>query len=84
MRGNMTSEEYTMKLLHTIESLDSMVRSLRDELAYLRKKDAEHSEERKRLMDILEAKDQDKHRLTQQMTHLLGEIEALTKALEDK
>ena len=54
MRGDMTSEEYIIRLLQTIESLDSMVRTLRDEisflcdeLALLREKDAEHNAERK-------------------------------------
>ena len=61
MRGNMTSEEYIMKLMQTIVSLDSMVRSLRDELALLREKDAEHNAERKRLMALIEAKDRDNH-----------------------
>ena len=36
MRGDMTSEEYIIRLLLTIESLDSMVRSLRDETSFLR------------------------------------------------
>ena len=40
MRGDMTSEEYIMKLIQTIGFLDSMGRSLRDELALLREKDA--------------------------------------------
>ena len=62
-----SSEEYIFRLLQTIESLDSMVRSLREELALLREKDAEHGVERKRLMDLVEAKDGDIRRLTQQM-----------------
>ena len=45
------------KNLKTIGSLDSMVRSLRDELALLREKDAEHGIERKRLMAVIDAKD---------------------------
>ena len=71
-------------LLQTIESLDSMIRSMREELALLREKDAEHGVERKRLMDLVEAKDGDIRRLAQQMVQLLGKVDALTKALEDK
>ena len=84
MRGDMTSEEYIIRLLQTIESLDSMVRSLREELTRLREKDAEHGIERKRLMEMIEAKDKDISCLTQQMAQLLGKVDALTKALEDK
>ena len=84
MRGNMTSEEYIMKLMQTIGSLDSTVRSLRDELALLREKDAEHNAERKRLMTLIEAKDWDNHNLSEHMAHLLGKVDSLTKALEDK
>ena len=84
MRGDMTSEEYIMRLMQTIGSLDSMVRSLRDELALLREKDAEHGIERKRLMALIEAKDKDISSLTKQMAQLLGKVDALTKALEDK
>ncbi|MDE6192729.1 MAG: hypothetical protein K2M83_01925 [Muribaculaceae bacterium] len=84
MRGDMTSEEYIMRLMQTIGSLDSMVRSLRDELALLREKDAEHNAERKRLMALIEAKDRDNHHLAEQMARLLGKVESLTKALEDK
>ena len=70
--------------MQTIGSLDSMVRSLRDELALLREKDAEHNAERKRLMALIEAKDRDHHHLAEQMAHLLGKVDSLTKALEDK
>ena len=84
MRGDMTSEEYIIRLLQTIESLDSMVRSLRDELALLREKDAEHNAERKRLMSLIEAKDTDLQQLTRQMSQMFGEISSLRKALEDK
>lgn len=84
MRGDMTSEEYIMRLMQTIGSLDSMVRSLRDELALLREKDAEHGIERKRLMALIEAKDKDISSLTKQMARLLGKVDSLTKALEDK
>ena len=84
MRGDMTSEEYIMRLMQTIGSLDSMVRSLRDELALLREKDAEHNAERKRLMALIEAKDKDISSLTKQMARLLGKVDSLTKALEDK
>ena len=84
MRGDMTSEEYIMKLMQTIGSLDSMVRSLRDELALLREKDAEHGIERKRLMALIEAKDKDISSLTKQMAQLLGKVDSLTKTLEDK
>ena len=87
LRGDMTSEEYIIRLLQTIESLDSMVRSLRDEtsflrdeLALLREKDAE----RKCLMALIEAKNQDNHRLSEHMARLLGKVDSLTKALEDK
>ena len=82
MRGDMTSEEYIMKFMQTIGSLDSMVRSLRDELALLREKDAEHGIERKRLMALIE--DKDISSLTKQMAQLLGKVDALTKALEGR
>ena len=72
------------ELMQTIGSLDSMVRSLRDELALLREKDAEHGIERKRLMALIEAKDRDISSLTKQMAQLLGKVDALTMALEDK
>ena len=72
------------ELMQTIGSLDSMVRSLRDELALLREKDAEHNAERKRLMALIEAKDRDISSLTKQMAQLLGKVDSLTKALEDK
>ena len=84
MRGDMTSEEYIMRLMQTIGSLDSMVRTLRDELALLREKDAEHGIERKRLMALIEAKDKDISSLSKQMARLLGKVDSLTKALEDK
>ena len=84
LRGDMTSEEYIMRLMQTIGSLDSMVRSLRDELALLREKDAEHGIERKRLMALIEAKDKDISSLSKQMARLLGKVDSLTKALEDK
>ena len=71
-------------LMQTIGSLDSIVRSLRDELASLREMDAEHNAERKRLMAMIEAKDQDISPLTKHMAQLLGKVDALTKALEDK
>ena len=57
MKGDMISEEYIIRLLQTIESLDSMVRSLREELAHLREKDVEHSAERNRLMEMIDDKD---------------------------
>ena len=79
-----SSEEYIIRLLQTIASLDSMARSLRGELNRLREKDAEHRVERRRLMAMIEAKDKDINRLTQQMAQLLGKVDALTMALEDK
>ena len=79
-----SSEEYIIRLLQTIKSLDSMVRSLREELARPREKDAEHGVERRRLMSMIETKDKDISCLTQQMAQLLGKVDALTKALEDK
>ena len=91
MRGDMTSEEYIIRLLQTIESLDSTMRSMREEIAFLREKlarmDASLEEkelERKRLWALIEAKDEDNRRLAQQMADLLGKVAALTKALEDK
>ena len=87
----MTSEEYIIRLLQTIESLDSMVRPLHDEISFLREelnrlreKDAEHDVERKRLMAMIEAKDKDISSLTHQIAQLLGKVDALTKALKDK
>ena len=71
-------------LMQTIGSLDSVVRTLRDELALLREKDAEHNAERKRLMALIEDKDKDISSLTKQMAQLLGKVDALTRALEDK
>ena len=84
MRRDMTYEEYIMRLIQTIGSLDSIVRSLCDELALLREKDAEHNAERKRLMALIEAKDRDNHHLAEQMAQLLGKVDSLTQALEDK
>ena len=72
------------ELMQTIGFLDSMVQSLRNELALLREKDAEHNGERKRLMALIEAKNRDNHHLTEQIAHLLGKVDSLTKALEDK
>ena len=82
MRGDMTSEEYIMRLMQTIGFLNYMVRSLRDELAFLREKDAEHGIERKRQMVMIEAKDKGISRLTKQMAQLLGKVDALAKAFE--
>ena len=70
--------------MHTIESLDSMVRSQRQEPTRLREKDAEYGIERRLLMTMIEAKDKDIRCLTQQMAQFLGKEDALTKALEDK
>lgn len=91
MRGDMTSEQYIIRLLQTIESLDSTMRSMREETAFLREKlarmDASLEEkelERKRLWALMEAKDGDIRRLTGQIADLLGKVAALTKALEDK
>ena len=91
MRGDMTSEEYIIRLLQTIESLDSTMLSMREEISFLREKlakvDASLEEkelERKRLWALIEAKDEDNRRLAQQMTDLLGKVASLTKALEDK
>ena len=91
MRGDMTSEEYIIRLLQTIESLDSTMKSmreeilyLRDELARLREKDTAHELERKRLTAMIEAKDSDIRKLTDKMSDLLGKVDALTAALEDR
>lgn len=91
MRGDMTSEEYIIKLLQTIESLHSTLRILREEAALLRERLtklegslSESELERKRLLALLEAKDADMMRLTGQMADLLGKVDVLTKALEDK
>ena len=35
-------------------------------------------------MALIEAKDRDNHHLAEQMAHLLGKVDSLTKALEDK
>ena len=61
-----------------------MVCPLCEELTRLREKDTEHGVERKRMMAMIEAKDKDISCLTQQMAQLLGKVDALTKALEDK
>lgn len=86
-----SSEEYMIRLLQTIESLDSLMRDLRgevsflrDELTRLREKDAEHDLERKLLMKQIEGKNEDIRRLTDKMSGLLGKVDALTKVLEDK
>ena len=84
MRGDMTSEEYIIRLLQTIGSLDSTVHSLHEELTRLREKDAEHDAKRRRLMAMIEVKDKDISCLTQQMAQLLGKVDALTKAMENK
>lgn len=91
MRGDMTSEEYIIKLLQTIESMDSTLRILREESAFLRERLtklegslSESELERKRLLALLEAKDADMMRLTSQIAGLLGKVDILTKALEDK
>lgn len=84
MRGSMTSGQYIIKLMHTIESLNSMVTGLSGELAALRKQKAEDDLERKRLMAMIEAKDQDIRDLTGQMGQMLTEMSCLRKALEDK
>ena len=81
---NINNSSLIEELMQTIGSLDSMVRSLRDELALLREKDAEHGIERKRLMALIEAKDKDISSLSKQMARLLGKVDSLTKALEDK
>ena len=81
---NTNNSSLIEELMQTIGSLDSMVRSLRDELALLREKDAEHGIERKRLMALIEAKDKDISSLSKQMARLLGKVDSLTKALEDK
>ena len=70
--------------MQTIGSMGSTVRLLRDELAYLREKDAEHGIERKRLMAMIEAKDKNLQQLTRKMSLMFGEISSLRKALEDK
>lgn len=80
MRGDMTSEEYIMTLMQTIGSMDSSVRSLRDELALLREKDADHNVERKRLMALIEAKEQDKQRLSEQMAQLFRQSRRADKS----
>ena len=70
--------------MQTIGSMDSTMRSLRDKLACVREMDAEHNEECKRLMSLIEDKNKDISYLTQQMAQLLGKINVLTKTLEDK
>ena len=81
---NINNSSLIEELMQTIGSLDSMVQSLRDELALLRGKDAGHNAERKRLMALIEAKDRDNHHLAEHMAQLLGKVDSLTKALEDK
>ncbi len=86
----MTSEEYIIKLLQTIESLNSTMMAMREEIAFLReslaKMEASLSAselERKRQQAIINAKDEDLCKLTHQMADLLGKVAALTKALEE-
>lgn len=63
LRGDMTSEEYIIKLLQTIETLNNTVRDLQGMIAVLRQqlerleKDKQEDElERKRLWRLIEAK----------------------------
>ncbi len=91
MRGDMTSEEYIIRLLQTIESLNSTMMAMREEIAFLRESLAKmeaslsaSEQERKRQQAIINAKDEDLRKLTHQMADLLGKVAALTNALEDK
>ncbi len=87
----MTSEEYIIKLLQTIESLNSTMIGMREEIAFLRqqlaKMDASlegKEREQKRLLALIEAKDDDNRRMGKQIADLLGRVTVLTSALEDK
>ena len=81
---NINNSSLIKELMQPIGSMDSMVQSLRDELALPREKDAKYSNERKRLIALIESKDKDNHLLSEQMVRLLGKVDSLTKALEDK
>lgn len=84
MRGDMTSEEYIIRLLQTIESLDSTMRSMREEISFLRGREEASELERRRLLALMEAKDRDNRSLAERIAQLMGKVDALTKALEDK
>ncbi len=91
MRGDMTSEEYIIRLLQTIESLDSTMKSMREEIAFLREQLSRMSTslteselERKRLLALIEAKDEDHRKMSKQVARLLAKVDSLTKAHEDK
>lgn len=84
MRGDMTSEEYIIRLLQTIESLDATMRSMREEISYLRGREESSELERRRLLALMEAKDRDNRSLAERIAQLMGKVDTLTKALEDK
>ncbi len=91
MRGDMTSEEYIIRLLQTIESLDSTMKAMSEEIAFLREQFSRMSTslteselERKRLLALLEAKDEDHRKISKQVAQLLAKVDSLTKAHEDK
>ncbi len=91
MRGEMTSEEYIIRLLQTIESLNSTMMAMREEIAFLRKHLAKMDAslegkelEQKRLLALIEAKDEVNRRMGKRIADLLGKVAALTNALEDK
>lgn len=94
----MTSEEYIIKLLQTIDSLNrtisdlqGMIAGLNAEVQSLRRqlvcRDSEKNDdalERQRLWRLIEAKDKDLERMKEQMAELLAKIDILTKQLEDR
>lgn len=98
MRGDMTSEEYIIKLLQTIDSLNrtisdlrgmisglkAEISSLRNQMERLEEDKAEDAGERKRLLRLIEAKDDDNRRLTEQIAELLAKVDGLGAQLQDK
>ncbi len=87
----MTSEQYIIRLLQTIESLDSTMKAMREETAFLREQLSRMSTslteselERKRLLALIEAKDEDHRKMSKQVAQLLAKVDSLTKAHEDK
>lgn len=66
-----------------MKSMREEISFLRDELACLQEKDAANDLERKRLMAMIEAKNEDIRKMTVKISELLGKVNVLTKALED-
>ncbi len=82
----MTSEEYIIKLLQTIESLNSTMMAMREEIAFLREKLAKMDAalegkelEQERQWALIDAKDEDNKRLGKQIADLPPHLQACSK-----